>query len=849
MRSIVFALSAVISLCRCCGAEVSLPVVLDFEPGSVEPYVLDGARITDAPGFVLSGSRSVLADSRSSGDEWHEFFRTSPDVRFEPEHAYLITFDYRILDSGKPETRFYSLLRSRSGGDIYGWFWLWNRESGAEGTIRRLFRIEEKDDWMLIIGVRHRGAILIDRVSISRAESEPPGWGLPVKPGSTDIVRTGAELDALRRREGLDELTADMLIIWCNEGAGAKIIDARERFAEEHQPDFVDWNPCGPLARDFGVRTSSGGPEYQEFYRFEGPDLWDGRYQRFVDNGFAASLDGTTIRDETWGEGGYFTCHNGKGWHRWFTDRLLAMTADRLAVCQDNIACAPFLKGYGCFCGPCLAGFRSWLKSRYAADELAAFGITDIESFDYAEPATRHGLIGNRALSDPVTREYIKYQYCSHLGAWGRVVAAVKDDSKRRGYPVPCYGNQIGAAGWWPYAIAIGLLCDVIEIEDVFGVRDRIPNRSLQYKMGRASGHESKPVWVRGPVYDEKKERAPELSPLFWQTHLAEALANGGARTISFGINAPWTGDPDTLDFIDSPQVRDVWKQYAELCRANRAVFTRRESLAKVALVYSLPSTMYRRFYPLQIDDNSVFGAFESAARLLDENHVPYDCVVFGHPEVFPTQMSRLARYDTLVIPAADALTDTQVSFLQKFASKGGKIVSGGPLGIFDADLNKRTGENPLSCVHPVDLDEDRDSAVRLLRGASAVVVDAPSNVTANLWMSAGGASVDLHLVNYDADLAAGVRREAGPLNARVNLPDGFRFDCVRLLRYGHPPTDLEFARTEGSVSVVVPEFGSYAVVSFADRAKLDAANAAAERRRAADREHVMRLAAEKGLY
>lgn len=821
---------------------------IDFEKGSPEIYSINGAQITNVPGSVLSGDRSLIADFSNADDEWHEFLTTSEQVRFAPGHTYHVSFRYRVIDEGEKETRFYSLLRSRSGGDKYGEFWLWKRETGAEGIIHRLFRIDEKDDWVLILGVRHKGAILIDDVEIRRCEGKAPGMGKPIKPGKTDLIERKSRLDMLRDSEGLRQLLGDMLIVWCNEGAGEKIISAREQYALELKPDFVDWNPCGPLAKDFGVRTSAGGPEYQEFYKMEGQDIWNVRMQMFLDNGFAESVDGTLIQDETWGEGGYFTCHNGDGWHEWFISELLKRNRKQLGMCQDNIACAPWYKGHGCFCKPCLTKFRTWLKSRYSSDELAELGITDVDKFDYRERVVTFGLIGNQALEDPVTREYIKFQFASQLGAWADVVERVKADGKQRGFSVPCYGNQIGAFGMWPFAVAIGEFCDVIEIEEVIGVGDRIPNQGWVYKMGRASGNDEKPVWVRGPVYDDKKERTPQLSPMFWRVHFAEALANGGVRDISFGMNAPWTGDPTTLDFIDSPELQKVWKEYSDLCDANRAVFTHRESLAKVALVYSLPTTMFRRFYPLDIDDNSYFSQFDKTAKLLDSEHVPYDCIVFGHSELFPTAVAQLKKYSILVLPSADALSDVQINLLKNFAARGGIVVKMDEIGTHDENLNKREIA-ALSDVAMLDLEKDRDKALSALRTASIVTADVPKDVTVNAWISAGGASVDLHFVNYGADLEKRTWNPVKPFKVSVRLPNGFRPDTARLLRFGKQPEELRFTIEKGVASVMVPAFEDYAVVSFAQKSKLDAANAAAQKRREEDKASVKRLAQEKELY
>ena len=45
-----------------------------------------------------------------------------------------------------------------------------------------------------------------------------------------------------------------------------------------------------------------------------------------------------------------------------------------------------------CFCEPCRAGFREWLKKRCTPDELRTLGITDIATFDYREHLKRNGV-------------------------------------------------------------------------------------------------------------------------------------------------------------------------------------------------------------------------------------------------------------------------------------------------------------------------------------------------------------------------------------------------------------------------------------------------------------------------
>ncbi len=848
-RGILFVLLLSLVLAARTAAAAEPLWVCDFEDGCADlPH---GARISAGAAETISGNASLVMDSTGSDAEWNELFTTSTrQVRFEPGKTFYVSFRYRILDPGGPRTQFYSLLRSGQAGDLYGPFWLWNREQGAEGVIHRLFQPEGADDWQLIIGIRHRGRLAIDDIRVQVCDSDPPGYGLPVKAGSTDVPARRRALDARRERDALPGILSDMTVIWCNEGAGQKIAaDApRRAFAAEHEPDFVDWNPCGPMAREFGVRTSGGGPEYQEFYRFEGPDIWDERYSIFGDDGFQVSLDGTFIRDETWGEGGYFTCHLARGWHEWFVAGLLQKTADRLAVCQDNIACAPFYKGHGCFCRSCLQGFRTWLAGRYTPEELRRFGIEDVRRFDYRDRVCRYGLIGERAAGDPVVREYIKYQFASHLLTWADVVERVKDSGRERGLTLPVYGNQIGAFGMWPFAAAIGQFCDVIEIEEVTLAGPGIPNWSVMYRMGRASAHGKRPVWVRGPVLDALKERSGQMSPLFWTAHFGQGLANGGIRVISFGVNAPWTGDPDTLDYIDVPELRSLWRDYSAFCRENRVLLTRRESLARVALVYSLPSTMYRRFYPQQIDDDRPFSEFHRTSLWLDWMHVPHDAIIFGHPELFETDMRSLDGYSAVVLPAADAMTDMQWEWLQRFASRGGTVVLRQDAGTRDQDLNPRrrpalTGENVF------DLERDREAALRALRAVSPVRVDGPEEVAVNVWRSAGGASLDVHLVNYGADLVRGEWTASGPVSVSVRVPADLRLDGGRLLQFGAPPRDIDVRLEDGRASFTVPDVKGYCLVSLGDRQAILRADRAAADRIARDREQVKQLAERMDLY
>ena len=825
----------------------AMAITLDFESGVPSQVTLDGATLTDAQDLVIAGKSSLLADFHSETGEWHEFLNTNPEVRFEAGKSYHVSFGYRIVEPGEKDTKFYSLLRSRSGGDIYGDAWLWNRERGATGTIHRLFEPDNKDDWMLIVGVRHNGTLAVDDLSIEEVEFDPPGRGLPVKNGPTKVLEIKKELDALRDRQRTAELCRQMQIIFCDEGAHGKVTSRRDELARDLTPDLQDWSPVGPMAKDYGVRSSTGGPEYQEFYKFEGPEVWDKRYEMFVNNGFVMSLDQTIIQDETWGEGGYYTCHNGPNWHKWFTDDLIKKTARHLSVCQDNIGCATYTKGGGCFCEPCQTQFREYLRARYTAEELKARGIENLDSFLFSTRVYDHALLGNQALEDPIVRDWIRFQNVSQLERWGEVVQALKANAGDR-EPLPVCGNQSGGFGAWPFAVAITQFNDIAEIEELVGIKDRIKHSTLFSKTPAAGGNHKIPVWVRGPVADDTQKKMPMLSRVYWDVHFAEGYANGGVRDISFGMNAPWTGEPDTKDFIDSDALKQLWMTYSKFVNENRGILSDRESCANVAVVYSLPSMIFRRYYPLKIDDNGPYQRFYDLADDLEAWQIPFDVIVFGHPEFFATDLARLSRYKAIILPAADALSDLQAQALINFARKGGKLIARKDVGTRDENFNPRPTP-ALQGTSYTPLAKEGQEVRRILGEVVPVRITAPSDVTVNVWRSCGGKSLDVHLVNYAADIRTETFKEVTGAKVSVKLPPGLSVKTATIVRPGESPIEEFVTVSQGWATVEVPSFRSYAIISFADPKVPAAANAGASEARRVDREAVKALAGRIDAY
>jgi hypothetical protein len=209
----------------------------------------------------------------------------------------VITFQYRILDPGEPKLRFYSMMKPRQGGpDLYSHPWLFTREKGARSHIHRVFHIPDREGYYLVLGIRGKGAIVVDDIRIRPMPANPHAVPANVRTFPTQVTAAAVQLKNLRNQDGLADLMHDMLVILCDEGSHDKARSQKGRLMRNLRPDFVDWSPIGSLAGEYGIRTSRGGIEYQEYYRQEGEDVWDQRFEMFAMDGFDYSLGNMIIQ-------------------------------------------------------------------------------------------------------------------------------------------------------------------------------------------------------------------------------------------------------------------------------------------------------------------------------------------------------------------------------------------------------------------------------------------------------------------------------------------------------------------------------------------------------------------------
>jgi hypothetical protein len=297
---------------------------------------------------------------------------------------------------------------------------------------------------------------------------------------------------------------------------------------------------------------------------------------------------------------------------------------------------------------------------------------------------------------------------------------------------------------------------------------------------------------------------------------------------------------------MDDPQLYRLYVDFARWMREHRSLLTHRDSAARVGVVYSLPTLMFRQYLVLGYGDEGRLGKLTDVTKTLEQNQIPYDMLILGHPEIWnDTQtLERMKKqYDVIVLPGIDAMSDDQIELFEQLAKDDVTLLADSPIA-YDENLNPRS--------RPVELDASNikeDKLIKYGQHASVVEVEATEDVTANVWQSCDGKSFDVHLLNYDADIRSERIQAVSNVPVRVKLPRSVKLARCILSRYGQQDQILDYERDGSWIAVTVPRLEAYAIISFTDEDSIERTRAAAEQRRAADREYVKQISQQLDLY
>ncbi len=637
----------------------------------------------------------------------------------------------------------------------------------------------------------------------------------------------------------------------------ARLADERETLIKTLDPDVVGGHNGVYLNWDgFFTRRgiAAGGGHWEQEYNHLAAD--DPVVGQFRDRGMARNLDGESLRgyaNRLWP--GYNMCHNSPAWHSYYKEQFTRIAPEVQFLSQDNICTPSFLcPGKGCFCQDCRDGFRDWLRQRWSPAQSRAAGIGDPASLDVlayfkrAQATIAKG--GDAVLADPVLRAYVQFSYASQADRWRDAVTAAQ---KAAGHPIAVCGNQWGAGGARPYSVALSRIGDAVftEAEADCRMPQMRAEAALATKLGLAAGDYRRPVFLcLSSLF-----HAPQAARCRLRTVAGQAWADGGRPM-------PWaTASGASGWFYDAE---------ARLCRfvqQNRALFARCDRVANVGLVYSLPTHAWRQFPAFGLSSRQHQRWFTACARLLEETHVPYEVNCWWHPLLGDDLVSlqRLQRYQVLVLPGVDCLTDAQQEAIRAFQARGGRVIHVACPNSCNADAVPRPdGQPPIrrgerSFEIAPDLltryaqagekapatnapetqataNELRTTLARAVAEDRILETDAPANVWANLWLNETRQVLSLHLVNGSIDQEADLFRPIQESRWRVRLPAGLSVDrAVSITPDEAEPSQtrpLPVEISNGWATVVVPRIESYTVVALYAGETLAEANDAANARR-----------------
>lgn len=644
-----------------------------------------------------------------------------------------------------------------------------------------------------------------------------------------------------------------------------------DRWVADLDFDLVDWcqtkdfHLTDPLRSRYGVGTTGADHQWSEFWEFQYPLLHGADPQQFLSEVLCNRIDGSRAIDEYQGSTRPLTrfsvCANRPRWREFITARDVELLPHYSAV---NVDVMRSWNRAQAFCADCQQVFRDWLRTHFEPDRLRSLGVDDVATFDFLAYVHSHhpGKPTREWLDDPLVREYLRAQtvvQLGHLREFSQTIHAAADKLDRG---MPVFGNT-GHIVW-------DAANDLIELEidpNVFYYGYPDSRRAcFRIKQGLASGRYQQPVWIRG--FPSVTWPRADFERSYQDLIYGEAFANGAVRV----FDLTHEDAPANPVFEQREYFYRRFIDYAHLIHAHRAALQDRENAAEIGLVYSLPTEWYESGGPFRFGDSPHQLRLQGWAKALDEAHLPYEVVIFGHPEFRPDWedlLARLQRYRAIVVPAATCLTDAQIEILRRYLSAGGNLIWSGQLGRYDenrapraakpfSDLSTETWERPFPgagrAAALADIDLDYGSAVAARRapdaeqfysmksavlwainGARQIMhTDASPETQFNLWLARNHRSASLHLVNYGIDLQRDDSHPQHDVRIEVRLPAALeKFDRATLVIPGEPDRDLAFTGESDLVRLAVPKLNVWAFIVFSSGREQESATALTETRAA----------------
>jgi hypothetical protein len=812
-----------------------------FERGIPQGLEIDSgvARITTDPAYVITGKGSLLCDTRPRLQEWHEFLITEPDVRFEAEHRYSVSFVYRVLQNMNAD--FFCVLRRRgdegekaSGGGRMFAPW-WTGERGDEGRREAEFLVPSQGDWMLVMGVHKRAALVIDELEIRETGADQHHRFIPRLLPGTFHARPGLEaIRKLNQDSGLAPVLEESVVVGsappgCGEERALAVVNRLS-------PDIVLGGSGSGFGINHGIRSIGVTPGYATLDpRWVPGILWHDRFDFFVDKGFVLPLSGKL---PGWTQDEYPMCVNAAFWGGLETNTAVTMLDASDGLVVPGIGGTMAQDAEECFCKSCNGAFREWLRSIYDARDLRAWGIRDLDEFSLRTYRLRSRREGEALLDDLVLREWIRWKHSSHVKRWTDYVAAIKEEGARRGRAIPVGASpQVGGASN-PYTVAVGSYHDFWVVSP--SVESAGFSRFLsQIPLWLGSGLRGSPVLVTAGSVGYLREGGGGFSDPDEQGGLfAGALALGALPVFPGLRDQPATSWEGVVGSEEEPL--PVWRHpLRELILRYRSLYSYRRSYHNVAVVYSIPTLIWETGIERR---NGHYEAFVRTCEALRDANIPFDVLIFDHPLMFPERerLRLVGKYGAILLPGVQCMSEAQVIALLKFEESGGKLFAAEPCAEFDENYNPRLRVPAgLGSVEPWSL-SDPEEALAALRELSWLRLPRVGpDLAGSVWRSQRGKMYAIHL----ARVSGSGKTTAFPVSLEVSLqvPSSFTPETVVFLTPENPngiPVKTLKAPSGRLVSQA-PVPSTYGVLAYSEGGYLEKASQELNARREKDRERV----------
>jgi len=593
--------------------------------------------------------------------------------------------------------------------------------------------------------------------------------------------------------------------------------------------------------------------------------------------------------------GTHLLCQNAPKWNKLQKQSTLRQGAYGESMFHDKYG-APLRDMNQGYCEWCNRRFIEYMTGSFSEADLQAAGF-DARTFSLKRYVAekRKTLTDDALISDPVLHEYVRMQYRRHLWYAANLVDGFHKGALKAGKPVPAfYGNQSGAWGRLPFAVAICDLADIVFVEQAHASQRPLDpatqaDSTLIWKLTRAASSYEKATWAIS-YQAGRKEAWPfgHGSDKRFPTALAnaEALANGGVQCQT------WAATPYNAQRISDALLKGH-AYHAHFANNNRGLFVDRTDIADHAVVYSFPSIFWRVCYARSPKHPDHYVHFTAAARLLEDSQIPYQALIFGHEDVFDDakQVSHMKDFKTIILPHVDAISDAQAEAVKVWTRAGGRLVlwAADAAGTLDEEMRPRKTQAFADLIASpgngrVERIATDDAVSYIAQGAARIkkeqmvgtsvgarkrmqrfgvadikpgftaetlrhaVVDeanpivrtsAPETLWLHVWRHGAGPMTSVQMFNNDLDVDKDTITPLEGLTVSLREPQGVRFTQAFYTNATYvdeaPPkdfTELRFTRQGGRVQATVPRLDVFGVLVFCVDSELEARMGAARTRK-----------------